>query len=682
LKLGLTRALALGLVVLLVATAADVKVSEAFIFGDSKPTLKLVSRDYEELKLLAGTNGTDLDGVEFAYEGRARPEVEWSACVVEVARGAEAGLFATDVSTSCWRDSSGELVVWVSHRVRGVFEGGEHEWKTILLPVAKLYDANGMEVGRIHFDVGDTVKLKEVTIESIKLSVDTSNVEYDYDAPWLTQEQKQIKEAPVNVAIIIYPKADVKLQVVLSGEPTVSTWVSVVYTAQSQTYSAAFADGEMEVKIDKGSRSSEFTIRLPILSTLTVTVEKSHIDLATATFDLSHKVKSLGFAAVTALTPIQKMESRASYKVIGQIHVASIDNARITVTMYVQGPNREDTGGPYTKPGFYRDLEINVGDRLETLKGHYTLEFSASGKNLVITVKFDDTYKLQIKTIAGRIFYLLFMFMTASGFAGVVVGVIGRRPELMSAGLILLASSALIFLVPTLIAYVVYTLTVNTTGIANPLGIGPDLSVDNIGSYVDEAVLYIHEKAKSHARGMMLVSFASVGVLGILLFVAAKVGVAGILTFGAVSIATGFIAGSIGMWLVSVAVLNFLASVVLDVLAVVYPIVINIAYAILLLTAIVLAVFAAFTGNYAPLYNTVVSISVLTLAVLLLPSVIATVDELVPDIDISLPIVGDVSVPLNPFALIGKFIVEGILLMMVIMTAINRALSALSSLSS
>jgi len=679
LKLGLARALALGLLVLLVVAAADVKVSEAFIFGDSEPTLKLVGGP-KELKMLAGTNETDLRYVEFTYEGRARPGVEWSACVFDVLRGAEAGLRTIDVSTSCWRDGS-ELVVRVSHRVGGVFEGGEHEWKTVLLPVARLYDANGEEVEQIYFDVADTVKLAEVTIKSIKLKgVDTSNVEYDYDAPWLTQDQKQRKEAPVNVAIIIYPVSDVKLRVELSEKPTVSTWVSVVYTAQSQTYSAAFAEGVMEVLI--GSASSEFTIRLPILSTLTVTLEKSQIDLATATFDLSREVKRLGFAAVTALTPIQKMESRASYKVIGQIHVASIDNARITTKMRIQELNREDTGGPYTKPGFYRDLEVNNGDRLETLKGHYVLEFSASGKNLAITVKFDDTYKLQVKTIAGRIFYLLFMFMTASGFASVVVGVIGRRPELMSAGLILLASSALIFLVPTLIAYIVYTLTINTTGIANPLGIGSDLSVDNIGSYVDEAVNYIHEKARSRAKTMMFVSFVAVGALGLLLYIAAKIGVAGILTFGAVSIATGFIVGSIGMWLVSVAALNFLAAVVLDVLAVVYPIVINIAYAILLLTAIVLAIFAAFTGNYAPLYNTIVSISVLTLAVLLLPSVFATIDELVQDIDMSLPIVGDVSIPLNPFTLIGKFIVEGILLMIVIMTAINRALSALSSLSS
>ena len=627
-----------------------------------------------EFRMLRGTDASKLGTV--TYTGAVSTSVAWDYCSVDVVTSpSRGGIYAEIVEKKCEK-SGKDAIITIKIAVKGTYTGEDFDWYPFSSVKIDFY-GNGTVVDTQYPSIVP-IHIKEVKINRIDFDtppIDTSKISYiinpgtDVNAP---------------TTITIATSADVNLVAELTDYLSVPTTVEVRYIIVSQSPGSTSTSKSAYITFSTDSLTTKFTLSgVPLTSPLPIQVVLNEITLYTTTLDVPSKASEInvGGASISAAPPIQFWEKQQNYKVISQLYINQLNGGSLTISMvinntYVAGPQTYSSPGPV-------NLEVSLPGRQDVISGYYEIVYNGPyGPAPRVVVRFSTSYAVTTGGILRSVFYNIFMFIVSAGFTGLVIGLFLRRPDLQSAGLIMLSSGVFIFLIPTLMGYVVTLATHvkvgNQAGIEDPIG-ASNLTITNLGEVVDRAIEYIQNKAMYYSSFLFNTALFVLGIVGVLAAVTIGGGILGWLTGGALSQFLGQVLGALGSQLISFATMSIMASIFLKVLAIVFPIFLNVIFAILLFVALIQALFAGFTGSYGQVYGTVISLSVLVLTVLLTPCILATLDKVIAEQKITIPVV-NIDIP-DIFTQFGLVIVQIILLTMILAMAFQRLMATLSGMA-
>ena len=649
-----------------------VAVVAVFLFALFVPVASAASFDFTTSKnsfnLIRGTSGEKLGTI--TYSGSFTPDVEWDDCrlIVDMRGYPVAGLRAENVSQYC-RRSGGTIEVTVTIAVKGVYEGGNITWNPFSVVAVELYN-NGSRVDVVYASV-QTISINEVIITRLDFgspAIDTGSVSYVVIPDTLVE---------AGTSIYIVTSADVNAVIELSNYVSVPTNLYAVY---SISRGGGSSYRTVPIYISTDTLSVSFKLRdIPLDRPLSLTIEQNNLTVYAGTLDVPSKAEEIdvGYVALSTFPPVQFWESRERYKVVSQVYITQITSGRVDVSMTVNGANTPTRS--YTAPGPTDDLYVTFDERQDTISGEYRIVYHGRyGSSPTIVVKFSDQYTHTVGGLLKGVFEILFTFSIGAGFVAVVLGLFLRRPDLQSSGLIVLASSVMIFLIPTLMGYII-ALVVHA-GLEDPIGLS-DLNLVNLGDKVDASISFIYHRAQSYSMWLMGASVAAITFAIALAGLTVVGGAIGIFTGGALSIFLGNVLGKLGSFLITFAVMSFIASVILRVIGVVFPVLLTVIFVIILFVALLNALFAGFTGSYAQIYTPVISLAILVMAVLLTPPVIATLDKIQMDYQISIhiPVIDEeIPIPTDIFMFFGLVLMKIIILVSVLAMAFQRLLATLA----
>jgi len=592
----------------------------------------------------------------------------WDYCELDIyPMGPVSGISGTLREKSC-RKEGNAVSVSITVSISGKFSGGTVNWIPFTSVAAKIY-ANGSVADVVYFSVIPIV-FKEVTIKSIDFdapAVDKSDVSYEATA----------SEVPVGSAVTIYPVAATNLVITLSDYLSIPATVKIRYQVGDKSW-----DGY--VTFSTNSLTQKFkTVPIPFNMPLSIEVVYNDVSLYTTSLDLPSKATSerLGGTIIATAPPIVYKKDN-TFVVRSQLNILQLNDGYVEVTMHIVADGKSGTATKtYNNPGYITDLEVPVGDtRPSSISGEYEIKYIASNsKSVYVKSTFTAiSYELPSGTLVKYIFYFIFSFVAAASFGSIIAGLFLRRPELQSAGVLMLATGVLIFLIPQIMGSVVYLL-IRTSHVVDPIGIGQNIRVSDLGGLVEAAIKSTCDMAYARADEMTSYATGALSMLAGLAAAGAALGAAGILTGGALSIIVGQIIGAIGSILIQIATAGYLSAIFLKALALVYPIFINVVLTVLLFAALLQALFSMFTGTYGQVFHTVISISLVILSVLLTPVVLATIEQLKSENTYVIPYV-NIPIP-NIFVTFPLTLIEVMFLTSMMVLAFQRMLAVFSGTS-
>jgi len=575
----------------------------------------ILSPSKVEYRLLRGMRIND----EITYSGVGFTNVEdWDSCVLEVQpAGTISGINVRIIDKSCKKEGYAVLAN-IKILLSVNYTGGSISLIPFTSVVAKIYKG-GSVVGVVYFSV-IPINFKEVTITGVDIdasSIDPSRISYSTPAT----------EVPVGTTVVIYPVGPSKLSMSLSDYLSYPATVEVRYMVGNKTLSTM-------VTLNTDSLVHQFeTDSIPLGMQLPIEVVHNNITVYAGAVDVSKALTNIGGAMVVTTTPTI-YKDRDTFYASAPLNIAHL-NGQLRIQMVIEvttdsGTDTKTVERVYTEPGYTSDLKVMLGDkRPKSISGYYLITFNKDGKEVNVRVNINNiSYVLGTGSVVRYIFYMVFTFILASSFGSIVAGLLLRRPDLQSGGVLMLTTGVLIFLVPQIIASTVYLL-VRTTHVVDPINVPGRVNINDLGALVDAAI----EKTVQFAFDTANTLFSQANIaLGLLALVAAAGTVGGAflgwLTAGAASIIIGQIAGALGSFLIQMAFLGFIASAFLKALAILYPIFINVVLVVLLFAALLQALFSMFTGAHGQVFHTVMTISMIILTVVLTPIVIATFEQI------------------------------------------------------
>jgi len=604
------------------------------------------------------------------YMGIGYPRISnWDYCELEIyLMSPISGISGTITSKSCEKNGIA-VSVSISVSISGKYTGGGTvNWIPFSSVAAKIY-ANGTVADVVYFSVLPII-FKEVVIKGIDFdtpAVDKSSVSYETTA----------SEVPVGTAVTIYPVAATNLVITLSDYLSFPATVNLRYQVGNKSW-----DGY--ITFDTNSLAQKFkTAPIPFNMPLLVEVIYNNASLYSTALDLPSKASSenLGSAMISTAPPIVYKKDNAFF-VRSQLNILQLSGGHVEIIMNVVADGRrESASGTYSSPTYVNNLEIPLGDkRPSSISGEYIIKYVGSN-NREVNVRATFTaisYELPSSSLVRYVFYLIFMFVTSSSFGSIIAGLFLRRPELQSAGVLMLATGVLIFLIPIIMGNVVYLL-VRTSHAVDPIGIGTDIKFSDFGRLVESAIQKTCETAIARADEMSSYATGALGALVALAAAGAALGAVGIFTGGALSTIVGQIVGAIGSILVQLATVGYLSAIFLKALALIYPIFINVILTVLLFMALLQALFSMFTGMYGQVFHTVISISIVILSVLLTPIVLATIEQLKAEHTYVIPYV-NIPIP-NIFVTLPLTLIEVMFLTSMMVLAFQRLLAVFSGMT-
>jgi len=642
-------------IMLVVASSIVVRAQGSYTLAPSKL----------EYRLLRGMQINE----EVTYSGYGYwQQSDWDSCELEVyPAGTISGITGTIRDKSCSKVGnaiSAKITVLVS----GTYTGGTFNWIPFASVAAKVY-ANGSVVGVVYFSV-QSILFKEVTVKDVSfdtLPADASSVVYKTDAP----------EVPAGASVTIYPEAPANLVITLSDYLSFPATVEVRYAVYNKTWTGY-------VTFDTNSLTQKFkTEPVPFNVPLSVEIVYRNNSLYSTTLDTTKAISDLGGAIIGTAPPIVYKKDNTFYAQ-SQVNIVQL-KGRLSITMEVVADTGKDRISRtiekvYTSPGLTTDLEVMLSsDRPKSISGDYIIKFSNNGKELSVRVTFAGvSYELGGGTIVRYIFYMIFMFVVASSFGSIAAGLLLRRPDLQTGGVLMLTTGVLIFLIPQVMANVLILL-IRTSHTVDPYGVTQNINVNDLGALVDTAIRKTTEMAFDTANQM--VGYAT-GALGLVAVIAAAGGaaggIAGWLTAGAASIIIGQIVGTVSAILIQVSLAGYISAIFLRALALLYPIFLNVILTVLLFVALLQALFSMFTGAHGQVFQTVISISMVILMILLTPIVLATFEQLKAEHTYHLE-VGPIKLDIpNIFVTFPITLIETVFLASMIVLAFQRMMAVLS----
>lgn len=596
-------------------------------------------------------------------------------CVLEVYPApVTAGLSVSVTSKSCTKtDSSIDVIITIS--VSGTYSGGSFNWAPISSAVARVY--NGSElITTVYLSVQE-IRINEVTIERIDVK-SIEGVKYE-SSPSTPSIGTLIEIKPLGTPVFI---ASINLY---PSFPTTLVFRWNVGDRQGSEY--------IFFSTDKLTSEFRLSTSVSLIENLRYVIYHRDLLLTSDTIDLASAARSkgLGMASFTLMNPQlsfynpKRPEQRGTF-IVGSISVGELSGGRITATMSVAGVG-DDTRDIWSSTT--EDLVVSVPDfkpdREFTAYVRYTVVFTSYDGTSTQPISVSTTVTYKPVPIRGEslgkflegVFFILFVFILGAGVMSFLFGFFSRRQDLMSSGIIIISTGTLVFLIPTLMGYVIAALTI--AGFEMPREDIPELSrlnMANLGSAVAKSVEYIQRKALQFA-GLLTITgtglLAGMAALTATSFLGGFIGK--ILTGGVLTA----ILTQIVTLMLTMGIASFVTAAALTILGLIYPALIAVSVVILLFAAIAYCLYAGVTGNIGPAWQTIISLSITIFLLLLAPVIFASLDKIpeqyAPPIDIA-----GFKIP-NPVAIvlkIGVGIAEIILLAAILAASLSRAISAVS----
>jgi len=598
--------------------------------------------------------GTKGENIEIYYMAHVSPPPGYASCRVQVYESEVYGLTPVVKESDC---INGDVTVVVTFN--GSYDGTRGQGYPVWGATVSFYDANGTLVG------SDYLEAQPVTFIPVNFTVTArvKNVEKYVAYP--------ANPKPGDL-IYFYPSGTLLVQLEASHPPTFPDKLLVILSPegpgspQNRTIYIGPGVGQEYVYFDDVNLAEK----------VTVTVKSGNFTVTSTTVTPSGG--NMGYAIVQTVPPTTLISSEGSdvYTVAGGAYVAAVRGGRVTVSLAVGGATK--TSSPVSTPQFV-ELDIQGVKITGETSGYYTVTFSSSDKTAQVVIPFVVKPFMRIYgSVISNIFLASFTAMFGAGVGALIVGLLLHRPDLMKNGALLLSASSLVFFIPMLFGYAVSVLA--ALGFPDPVG-ASKMSITNFGDVVAKSILFISSRAHIIAYRLEIIGIALLGVLAVLGAIASAGGIIGeFLTGGALSEFLGKVLGTVGEYVVGIAVISLFGGALLDVLSALFGYIIIIIVLISYVVLVILALYATFTGDLAQLVHPVVNIATLLLVVIMVPPIYEVIWRLgaagLTHLTINFKVV-EINIP-NPFYYLGAATMQAILLIMVVYFAYSRLMAALS----
>jgi len=598
-----------------------------------------------ELRLVAGTPGPAIEKLEYYYSGPLQAPEGAVSCELSLSFIDGFGLRPKphpNLNSFCIL-LGGTWHVKVYIAFDGVYNGGGGLYKPVSVEL-KFYYANGTLAGATNLDV-EPVEVKPAQLWLVYRS--HSNV-----------RPISSSKLAVGITITVFTSADVRFDVMADGALTAPAQVVIRYSQEG------LGPASKQVTIEAGRMYAEVTLEsLDVTRPLNYEIVSAEgaFHIRNGTIDLPSQVGGdkvrLSFMLLRPYIVRLGNETEGRVTVRWGVYITEFSApSHVQLAVKISVGDREDTQrfGPGSAGTLIRFKLENVDP--SATSGTYEVKLEGvPPPGWSATVQFSLVPPLRLGGVIKNLFQLIFMAIVGASAAATLAGLFLRRPEMMSAGLLGMAAATMVLMVPTLMAYALSLLF--AAGLQDPAQVG-DVNMMTLGEAVDNSIKYTQDMAVEFGERLIDLGKFLLGVIAAAAIPARVLGLSGIL-----------------VTLFSWAMIAFFVGHALKVLAAVYVVVLNVVFVILFLVVVVQALFAAFTGNIGQAFGPVVQFSVLTLIVMLVPSLLATIEQMKgEEVLLTLPVVGDIP---NPFFWLAATLLQLFILVMVMYIAITRVVAVL-----
>jgi len=613
----------------------------------------------DTLNLVVGTAGSS---IRIQYTGTLDPPPGTAYCRIEdVDLVADYGLRPTVEDKGCL---VGRQSLWIRIGFEGAYNGEEGEYRPVSTVTVAFYDANDNLIDT-HYYSADPITVKPIELTVTVSSVNTNTLSYTVHP----------EEPEIGAPVRIHTVGEVTLSIQLSSPPDVATTL-ILHISQPTGYTYTST-----VNIPEDEIAVQATFMADVSAgTATYTLKSADGGLIIAQGEV--EIPAAGeadFVSLILQPPLEVGEGLGGKILNAMFYVSQITSGALTVMVTVNGVAENSL--VVTEPGVY-NFEVIVPKDTEYLSGRYMVEYNGRYGTITFEVPFygESSRGIATGTLVKTVFNMTFLVIVVASAMATTLGFFLRRPDLITGGLLGMSSAVLVFMIPTLIAYVI-TLLIQS-GLHAPEELDyTGIAMHNLGDKVAGAIDWTSRKAAYYAANLRLIAGIILAIIGLLAVASGIGGFIGIITGGALSQFLGRVLGELGSQLVIISLYSYFASYFLDVLAYIYPIVINTILVAMFFVILVQALFAAYTGNIAQVYQPVIQFSLLVLMVLLVPLILESVDYIqdnVKAIPMPEPINRVVESIPNPFFWIAAAIFKIVLLASVMYMAFNRLVAVLS----
>jgi len=614
------------------------------------------------LHLLRYTPGSAIG--EITWSGFVVSVGSWSTCKVDVRLvNNVAGLKPELVSASCSKNDNIAKVT-ITVKFSGTYQGGDIDLNPFSSINVVFYDSKGNRVSVAPVSA-QPIQVTEVKVTDFGFSynpIDTKTIRY------VVYPQGKIS---VPATIYIIPIANVNIKVTLSDYVSVDTTLTVKYTVLGKQYTTyitipkinSFATGQLS--------------NIPLNTTVSVTLLIGDKQLLSQSLNVYQEAikNSVGPVSFSVDAPYEFWHQEQEFQIIGSVSLEQISGGYLSVVMYANGKKATDI---LSSPGdTSNNLVVYFSSYQDEITGYYVITYKPIfGTGVKITVPFKTSFKVSTGHIISAIFYYTFLFIFGAGVVSVIIGLLFGQHGIntIQAGFLLIIVSTLVFLIPTLMGYVLVLLA--HSGVQDPIGVSR-INVMNIGDIIDKTLQFISMKAMSYSGFLWNVAKYTISALGTLAAGSIGGGLLGLFTGGALSQFLGRVLGTLGSELITLATLSFMASIFLNVLAKIFPIFLNVILVLMLYMTLFRALIAAFSGmgGAAGVMESVLNMSFIILILLVTPMLMSSIDYMIQENYYSIdwgPI--HFRFP-NIFVVFPLMIVEILILTMVLAFAFQRLAS-------
>jgi len=620
------------------------------------------------LNLVIGSDGS---GIHITYSGAVSPPSGAASCSVSVSFISDYGL-TPKYDGSAYCDKYGYVSIPITFT--GIYNGKGGYYAPISLVSVNFYDANNTFLGTTYLTVNP------ITINSVNLSVSSSIS--------VLPNSMKLSVSPssptVGQTITIYTKGDANIVVQANQPPDVSAQLLLYYyqpNGVNATKPFTIYSGKSTAVVTVSSIDLSSPVEYQILSSdrsFVVSQGETNSQPPENAVNIQ-----LMFMQPYIVAPLGNTTPNAPVKVYGGVYVFNFpSSAQLMVTLLLGNSNNNKSPTvSITKSGLTTIEVDNVNPSVTS--GQYSVAFSMNGLSTNFVVPFSlSTTRTYTGGLISKLFYYTFMAVIGASFTATIAGFILRRTDMMSSGLLGLAASVLVFMIPTIISYAISMLF--ATGVPDPEHVG-NVNLLTLGDAVDRSITFTESKALWSASFLRDIAIILLGIIAALGAVSVLSGIIGWLTGGALSQFAGMILGEFGSQLIIMSMYSFLVSYVLEVLAYIYPIVLNVVLILLFFTILIEAMYAAYTGNISQIYHPIIQFSILILTIMLVPPIFQTIDDLkstVGSIPMPPPINMAVQSIPNPFFWIAATLIQIGILVIVMYMAFQRMMTILGGATS
>jgi len=660
----LVLALALALATVPGMVAAEAQGSA--VLTPSRPALNLV----------AGTPGSAIPPI--TYTGSVPLPNGTVSCEVVVTPYGSFGL-EVRAEPSCTLDSTGPTpVARISVLVAfdGVYRGGSGGFRPFSASLV-YYDGSG-------YSSFMPLEVAEVNVNWVRLSIRAEVASFSLKPAFYPPNPG------VGGTIRIYTVGDVIVKAAVEGgQPDVATQLVLKYEQPPPGISGAVAftigqgaSGEVVVATLRNASVND-PLRYWVLS------GDGSVEVASGAIDLPNTVPNKISGGIMLLQPYATIEYEEGKEVVvvrGGVFVTGLSGqGEVRVLLAVGGMSSDVVIGPGDTNRIIM-LEVRNVNKGAT-SGFYMVNAAAPGLSQgSVTVSFSLGGAFSLGGMVGRLLQYMFMVLVGASAMATVSGYLLRQAGMVTGGLLGMAAATLVFLVPSLIAYVLSLAF--AAGIQDPVGVG-NVNMLTLGDAVERSITYVVSQAREIASTLLAYATYSISIVfTISAFLSIFIGAFSALAQAAL------------MW----AAISFFAAHLLVVMAYAYGVVVTVAFLILFFAAVLYALYAAFTGDIGRALWPVMQFSVLVLLILFVPPILASIKAIPEKADcpLALPI-GEMITNVPGIGLVVGFIsglfgvdlkevkicippilqwvavtiVEIIILASVVFVAINRVVSAL-----